>query len=332
VVPQEEKSWLLDLPGWLAAEGAPAGVTLDPFAFSTDTLCFHTRAFLKIQDGCDSCCSYCRVPQARGNSVSLDPGTVVDRTAVLESRGHREIVVTGVNVSAYRSRGVDLAGLLGLMLGATRKTRIRISSLEPESVTPVLRRVLSHERICPHFHLPVQSGADDVLGRMRRRYRSDRVREAVRLLRETADDPFLAADLITGFPGETLEEHGATCALVRELGLAALHVFPFSPRPGTEAAGLTPAIAERVRSERAADLGRLSRELGMAYARRWVGRSVEALLEPRTAGRVRGVTGNYLKVEAAGVPPGTDPSRRLARVRITAADRTCSADFEAFCG
>ncbi|MGA2973978.1 MAG: tRNA (N(6)-L-threonylcarbamoyladenosine(37)-C(2))-methylthiotransferase MtaB [Spirochaetia bacterium] len=338
VVPQSEKARLLDLPKILGDTlGEPAGLALqsqlsaergpDPFAFTVKDYSFHTRAFLKIQDGCDSRCSYCRVPRARGPSASLDAIEVTRRAVELEALGHREIVITGVNISAYHAAGVSLQELLRLLLNATTRVRFRLSSLEPESLTEELSRVLSHSRVCPHFHVPVQSGADSVLGRMKRRYRADQVREGVSLLRAVKGDPFLAADIIVGFPGETAEEFAATRSLVQALAFSALHVFPFSPRPGTPAASMTPVVAERIRYQRARELSALARSQAAAYARCWIGREVEVLLEDSAGPRGRGVSGNYLKVAVEDLPVSEAFSGRLARALITAAGGLCTARF-----
>ena len=334
VIPQAEKARLLDLPRLLAGAndahaalrpGSPPAGWRDPFSFTMEGRSFRTRAFLKVQDGCDSRCSYCRVPQARGPSVSLDPEEAVRRAARLEAQGHREIVITGVNICAYQVGHVDLAGLVRGILAATRGVRLRLSSLEPESLSDDLAAAIAHPRICPHFHLSVQSGADAVLGRMRRRYRADTIDSCVSLLRAAKADPFIAADIIVGFPGETVEDFEATRQLVARLAFAALHVFPFSSRPGTAAAAFRPVVPEGIRSQRARVLGLLSRQLSEAYARSWIGREVDVLLE-RGAARAHGVSGNYLKVDVAGLPSG-DVSGHMVRTRITSAGRVCAAQF-----
>jgi threonylcarbamoyladenosine tRNA methylthiotransferase MtaB len=342
IVPQSAKGELLalaeritqaaDVPTGLAQlrrESTPAAQ--DPFAFRVKELSFHTRAFLKIQDGCDAWCAYCRVPQARGPSRSLEADEVLRRAEELESLGHREIVITGVNISSYRSQDVLLASLVRELVHATNAVRFRLSSLEPESLTEELAESLSHDRICAHFHLPVQSGADGVLARMKRRYRAARVLDGVRLLRGVKADPFLAADFITGFPGETAEEHSETLRLIEAAAFAALHVFPFSPRPGTSAAKLRPAVAQRVRDERAAQLGSISHALREAYRQRWVGREVEVLVETgkasRAAGEVHGVSSNYLKVTVDDVPSDVNQRGKMIRVRITRPGEVCRAVF-----
>jgi threonylcarbamoyladenosine tRNA methylthiotransferase MtaB len=348
VVPQREKPSLLEMPGLLrgpamgvpvggASSGRPAvprvsdvagalsrfsGVKHDPFLFRAREMSFHTRAYLKIQDGCDASCAYCRVPLARGPSVSLRAEDVLLRTAELESRRYREIVITGVNISAYRSGRLDLPALLEGILSGTTGVRLRLSSLEPEAIDERLAAALAERRICSHFHLPVQSGSDAVLEGMQRRYTSAGVIAAARLLRQAKGDPFLAADIIVGFPGESEQDFVETVRMIETVGFAALHVFPFSPRPGTAAFGLRGRIPERVRSRRAAELMRLSRRLKAAYLSRWVGREVEVIFE-RGAGRASsgsGLTSNYVKVIVGGIPPSEgDATGRIGRVRIESA-------------
>ncbi|HET6485216.1 MAG TPA: tRNA (N(6)-L-threonylcarbamoyladenosine(37)-C(2))-methylthiotransferase MtaB, partial [Spirochaetia bacterium] len=165
VVPQDRKDRLVELPRLLASGRAPSALLQEiddavppgPFALPAASYGFHARAYLKIQDGCDCSCAYCRVPMARGRSVCLDAEEAIRRAAYLEASGFREIVLTGVNVSSYRFRGMSLGGLLRCVLSATDKARLRVSSLEPEAVSPQLAAELAHPRVCPHFHLPVQS-------------------------------------------------------------------------------------------------------------------------------------------------------------------------------
>jgi threonylcarbamoyladenosine tRNA methylthiotransferase MtaB len=328
VVPHDRKSRLLGLPDFLRSrDGADLppvdtirsfagahGTTVDPFAFRITEPSFHTRAFLKVQDGCDRHCAYCRVPLARGPSVSLGADEAVRRAADLEERGFREIVVTGVNVSAWREVAAGPARLVESLLAGTRKARIRVSSLEPESIDEELAGALADPRICPHFHLPVQSGSDKVLEAMGRRYTADIVAGAVDRLRRAKDDPFIAADMLVGYPGEKEDDFALSRSLVERLGFSQLHVFPFSPRPGTPAAVLKYQVPERVRGQRAGILGEISRRLAAEYRARWGGRDIEALLEKGCGDRWLGVCGNYLKTWIAGIPHG---AARGSLVRAT---------------
>jgi threonylcarbamoyladenosine tRNA methylthiotransferase MtaB len=332
----EDKAGLLGLPEFLAASASPGGVAgriaawiaEEPpgrsgegrFRFNASRFSFHTRAFLKIQDGCDNRCAYCRVRIARGPSISLDAGEAVRRFRLLESRGYREIVLTGVNLSSYSAGGRDLTGLLQDILSGGGDSRIRLSSLEPEAVTDGFADVLRHPRICPHFHLPVQSGSDPVLRAMRRRYNRAAVSAAVSRLRAVKDHPFIAADFIVGFPGETDDDHRQTAALVRELRFADLHVFPFSPRPGTEAAGMGGRVPERTAGERAAELRALAAEGLDRYGKETAGSMLDVVVERSdlTRGEWEGLSDTYLTVRGT-FPSGNGkpaPGDRIA-VRIS---------------
>jgi threonylcarbamoyladenosine tRNA methylthiotransferase MtaB len=316
VVPQDRKSRLLGLPDFLHARDvkdtaladsirsfvSASDPAADPFAFRIIEASFHTRAFLKVQDGCDRHCAYCRVPLARGPSVSLGADEAARRAADLEASGFREIVVTGVNVSAWREVGAGPARLVERLLAGTLRARIRVSSLEPESIDEELAGSLADPRICPHFHLPVQSGSDRVLEAMGRTYTAEIVAGAVDRLRRVKDDPFIAADMLVGFPGETEEDFAQSRFLVERLGFSQLHVFPFSPRPGTPAVVLKNQVPERVRGQRAEVLLHVSRRLAAEYRERWRGREIEALLEKGSGDRWLGVCGNYLKNWITGIP------------------------------
>ncbi len=352
VIPQTEKSRLLELPLYLNRIQAGGSVgqeppvldpaayrrfiaesgsgTADIFRFEAPRQSFHTRAFLKVQDGCDFRCAYCRVPLARGPSASLELREVLRRAADLERLGFREIVLTGVNLFSYACGNAGLRDLLKALLEGTRGVRLRLSSIEPQAVTEDLAAVLAHERICPHFHLPVQSGSDQELSRMGRRYASAQVVRAVDLLRSVKENPFLAADIIVGFPGQTQADFKETQRLLKALEFSALHVFPFSPRPGTAAADMSGRVPERIRDSRAAALGNLSRELSRAYRESWIGREVEVLLESgeKTSARAcRGVSSNYLKVEVDGIPDGMDARGKMIIARIRHGGMTCLGGF-----
>ncbi len=321
VVSQDKKNILMDLPGFLTgdaglpdnklksfgmfssiAEVSPHG----QFSFKVDKYSFHSRAFLKIQDGCDYRCAYCRIPLARGRSVSLDPDTVVARLKKLESSGYREVVLTGVNIASYSYKDISLPGLLARVLEGVSRLRFRLSSLEPEMIDHELGDVLRKEEICPHFHIPVQSGSNKVLRHMQRRHRADEVINAVNLLKQVKPGSFIAADLLVGFPGETDEDFMLTRNLVQELEFSRLHVFPFSPRPGTEAYTMKDRVPERIRDERVKELLILSNELYTRYAGTWFNRKVQVILEYRQAEPQEGLwighSGNYLKILVSDLP------------------------------
>ncbi|HCM25516.1 MAG: tRNA (N(6)-L-threonylcarbamoyladenosine(37)-C(2))-methylthiotransferase MtaB [Treponema sp. GWB1_62_6] len=333
VVSGDDKAALLDLPRYLAEtvcasasirdaleswtngeESAPSAADpLSRFRFDAADFSFHSRASLKIQDGCDNSCAYCRVRLARGKSVSLAADIVLSRLRELEGRGYSEAVLTGINVSRYfdAEAGLGFPGLIRLLLAGTARISLRISSTEPDGVDEDFADAVSDPRVRPHFHLSVQSGSDAILKRMRRRYRAEAVERAAVLLRTAKKDPFLACDLIAGFPGEGAEDFRDTLALCGRIGFAWIHAFPFSPRPGTEAMDMLPRIPERIAAERAEVLGALARSGHDAYAARWAGREVNAVAEAGKAlaaeAAFPALSENYLKLLVRPLPDQERP-------------------------
>ena len=223
----------------------------------------HTRAWLKIQEGCSHQCRYCIVPQVRGPRRSLDPAAVLTAFQDLAGLGYQEVVLTGVDLGQYgldHAPPVSLAALVRRLAAQACPFRVRLSSLEPMMVTPeLLDELAAWRNFCPHFHLPLQSGAAPVLAAMGRPYRPEEFRDLVREITRRFPGPGLGLDVLVGFPGETAADFEATRSLVAELPVTYLHVFPYSPRPGTPAADLPPLPANLVQ-ERA----RIMRELGQA--------------------------------------------------------------------
>lgn len=282
------------------------------FRYSPADFNFHSRAFLKIQDGCDNACAYCRVTIARGASVSLDGDEVIERLNNLSEKGYREVVLTGVNIDSYHSGDLDLAGLLKKILKETEGFRIRLSSLEPDTLTEEMCLVLKDERICPHFHLSVQSGSDKILKAMRRHYTSDVIRKAVDQLRAVKDDPFIAADIIAGFPGETEEDLEESMKIITELNFARAHVFPFSPRPGTEAFDMKPKVPERETVKRAGLLREASAKAYKEYVSRSIGKEVTILLEHESEeGEWYGFSETYIRFAVKGIPEGAQAGQMV---------------------
>ena len=286
-----------------------------------DTSSTRTRAFLKIQDGCDGFCSYCLIPYARGASRSVPADDVKQACRTLVEGGVREIVFTGIHIGDYGQtssdeQGAPIAALLADILEEHPQLRIRISSLEPSEVTPELLAVLTEYRdqICDHFHLPLQSGDADILTRMRRTYSPEEYAETVRALRERFPHASIGADVIPGFPGETAVQHENTMDFIRQCELSYLHVFPYSKRPQTAAARMPDHIDGNVVKQRAADLRELSRELQHRFVKTYVGTEQQVLwLDDRDdVGRRRGLTTNYLDVvTGADREPGSLENARL---------------------
>jgi threonylcarbamoyladenosine tRNA methylthiotransferase MtaB len=280
-----------------------------------------TRARLKIQDGCSHGCTYCIVPQVRGPRRSLPPREVAASLEALAVLGYREVVLTGVDLGQYgqdQEPAVSLAGLVGQLQVRDWPFRVRLSSLEPQEVTPeLLERLAGWRQFCPHFHLPLQSGAAGVLAAMGRPYTPGGFRDLAAAIHRRFPDAALGLDILVGFPGETEEDLAATLSLVAALPAAYLHVFPFSPRPGTAAAGMPrppgAVVQERARVMR--DLGRLKRA---QFLQRQAGQVRQVLVEGPAGepGWLRGLSDNYLRV----LLPGPRQWRnRVLKVRMTGA-------------
>jgi threonylcarbamoyladenosine tRNA methylthiotransferase MtaB len=284
----------------------------------------HTRFFLKIQDGCDYRCSFCLIPRARGPGRSLLPEHVIEQTEALVDEGCQELVLTGVNLGTYGRDFIpkqSLAGLLRLLLGRTRIARIRLSSLEPKTVTPELIEVVeSSPRICRHFHIPLQSGDNRILKMMNRHYSRSFYRRLILSLSDRFPDAAIGADVMVGFPGEGETEYRNTYRLLEELPLCYFHVFPFSSRPQTIAAAMTAGVSEEEKRARADELRKLSIEKGKQFSCSHIDKDLEVLIEkerdPET-GLLKGISGNYIKVLLSG-PEGV--MNRLRSARIVAVD------------
>jgi threonylcarbamoyladenosine tRNA methylthiotransferase MtaB len=282
-----------------------------PFAYKPEAFAFHSRGYIKIQDGCDNSCSYCRVHLARGPSVSLPPEDALAQLRVFEGRGCAELMVTGVNISQYDHSGFDLAGLLEYLLKNSANIALRLASLEPEQVNKRLALALAHPRIRPHFHLSVQSGSSAVLNAMGRAYTPQTVEQGAALLRSAKDNPFLACDIIAGFPGEGETEFTQTLDLCAKIGFAWIHAFPYSKRPGTKAFSQRGnPVCERDITRRVETLTQLALRGRRAYAQSWLGRELSAVAENGPAGhcltqQCRAVSENYLKliVKCDSAPP-----------------------------
>ncbi len=266
-----------------------------------------TRAFVKVQDGCDGFCAYCLIPYARGKSRSVPSELVIKECKRLVSQGALELVLTGIHIGDYGRDLEEFAGedrpivsLLKELAAIPGMRRLRISSLEPRELTPELVALMQeHNNIfCDHLHLPLQSGTDRILKLMRRTYDTAGYRDSVEMFRKAFPHACIGADVIPGFPQETEEEHEATIAFIRELKLSYLHVFPYSMRPNTSAAKMPGHLSSEVVKRRAKELRDLSEELSRAYYAQFVGQSVDVLwesdLDPQ--GRRLGHTPNYLNV------------------------------------
>ena len=281
-----------------------------------------TRAMLKMEDGCVNFCSYCIIPYARGRVRSLPLADCVRQARELEAAGYREIVLTGIEISSW---GQDLEGkpelieaIEAICQGISPDTRVRLGSLEPRTITPdFCRRAAALPNLCPHFHLSMQSGCDTVLARMNRKYDSNRYYESVKFLHEVYDRPAITTDLIVGFPGETEDEFQQTLDFIQKCAFSAMHIFPYSKRPGTPAAKLPGQVLNAVKEERAHRAAQIARTMQDAYLDSWVGETVPVLFEEERDGLWRGHTTRYCEVTVQSAQP---LHNQLRQVRLTGRD------------
>ena len=290
----------------------------------------HSRSSLKIQDGCNNNCSFCRIHLARGKSVSLDVDDVVNRAVELEKNGAVEIVLTGVNLSQYAGRKndggiVSFSQLLAVLLENTKKVKFRVSSFYPQHVTEKLCSVLADNRVQPFFHLSIQSGSDSILEKMCRPYKIEHVSNAVRLLRDAKPGCFISCDIIAGFPTETDEDFALTEKLCEESNFAWIHAFPYSPRPGTAARDMKPQIPERIKNERVKVLSDYAVKGKIDFIKNCTGGTFEAVVENSRSMRLgltasnvfHAVTDNFIHVEFKSekhIPQGTVVNVKIVSV------------------
>ena len=262
-----------------------------------------TRAMVRIQEGCNQVCAYCIVPKVRGRERSIPLGALVATVRRRVREGFREVALTGTQLGSY---GFDLSNVEGLreliqeILAETNIERLRVSSLQPQEITSDMLELWRNPRLCPHFHMPMQSGSDEVLGRMRRRYTTEEYRRTVADIYEALPHASVTADVIVGFPGETEKDHRRSLELCESLDLAGIHVFPYSVRPGTSASYMTPLIPPWAKQRRKAEMLRLAKSKARGFRHRALGDVRPVLWEREvTPGTLVGLTDNYVRVKAA---------------------------------
>ena len=279
-----------------------------------------TRAMLKVEDGCVNFCTYCIIPYARGPVRSLPKAEAVAQTRRLREEGYRELVITGIEISGWGhdlKNGETLIDLLEAVSDTAGEMRLRLGSLEPRTITEdFCRRAARLPNLCPHFHLSMQSGCDDTLRRMNRKYDTARFYESVSLLRQYFDRPAITTDLITGFPGETEEEFAQTLAFIERCGFAAMHIFPYSVRPGTKAAAMPDQCTAAVKEQRAARAAETAERMKQAYLRGCIGQTYPVLFEQEKNGLYVGHAPNYCQVGVRG----EDLHNAVRNVKIEAVD------------
>ncbi len=260
----------------------------------------HTRAFVKIQDGCSNFCTFCVLPYLRGRPQSRSCHEILEEVSELCAGGYLEIVLTGINIANYEDNGVDLVGLLGKFEEVRSVKRLRLSSIEPTYIGERFFEYLSRsKKLCAHLHIPLQSGDVTILRRMRRRYTAKDYSSLVWQLKKTMPQIALGADVIVGFPGEGEEEFQSTLSLVEKLPLSYLHVFRYSPREETPAIHFDHKVPEDLKKRRCAQLMSLGRHKWLEFRQGFIGAELEVLIEHRRevkSGKLVGMSSNYIKV------------------------------------
>ena len=308
VVGNESKATLVrQVVEWRGESPVPYAADTDSYVAGPRST--RTRAMIKIQEGCNQVCAYCIVPKVRGRERSIPPEEIVRRINDHLARGYKEVVLTGTQLGTYGFDlpDIDLTGLLQRILSESGVPRLRVSSLQPQEVDGALLALWSDDRLCPHFHLALQSGSDGVLSRMRRRYTAHQYSETVAMIREAVPGASITTDVIVGFPGESETDFAQTYVLCEEVGFAAMHVFPYSARPGTSAAHFADGVDDAVKSARVREMVALSRRSSAAFRERSLGSTRPVLWEePKAALGADawvGLTDNYIRVAAKSPTP-----------------------------
>ena len=271
-------------------------VVASPFAYGTVFPVDHSRAYLKIQDGCDRKCSYCKIPQARGGGVSRSMQDVLDHLMKMDDAGIPEVVLTGVNLGWFREGTIRFADLLEKMLSSVRHTRIRLSSIEPSDVNERLAELSLHSRFCNYLHVPVQSGSAAILRKMKRSYTPESYRLRIEKVRSINPDIFLGTDLMVGFPGETEADFEDSVKLLADLDIAGVHAFPFSARPGTAAASMEGRLHGSTMKDRMQRLIDYKESAIDQFYKKMDGRLVEGVIE----GQLKRIDGTQYREALTG--------------------------------
>ena len=311
-----ERRLTIDIPAHLNQDAHFEPMTVSSFSE-------HTRAFIKIEDGCNRFCSYCIIPYARGRVRSKPLTELKTEIEGLAAHGYREVVLVGINLSAYgQGEDFDLADAVEAACAVAGIDRVRLGSLEPEQMTePLISRLAAQPKFCPQFHLSLQSGCDRTLRDMNRHYDSAEYREIVRRLRKAFDNSSMTTDVMVGFAGETEEDFAASLAFVQSVGFAKVHVFPYSQRKGTRAAGAPDQVAPQEKERRAKIMGEMTEQSRRQFLKTQVGRTEEVLIERLRRGYLEGYTKNYTPVHI--LSDDASLSGEVRQVRLTAVGDDC---------
>jgi len=292
----------------------PEDLKQDLFNFSLIEKGFHTRSTIKIQDGCDNFCSYCIVPSVRGPATSRPKKDILENIRKSVDIGNKEIVLTGVNISRYNYNGISFEDLLEEIIDLPGDFRVRISSIEPEGFTDKLISLFKNPKLCPHLHLCLQSGSDNILKQMQRFYTVDQFLNLVGKFRNRFSDFNFTTDIIIGFPGETEDDFLETCNVIKQVGFSHIHTFKYSKRNGTRAESMNNQVPEKIKNERSIIIRQLSDENKLIYRRSFIGKEQTVLIEKRSANKPsKGYGEHYLPIQIKNTFPSQNT---FCKVRI----------------
>jgi threonylcarbamoyladenosine tRNA methylthiotransferase MtaB len=267
------------------------------FDYTSATKGTHTRSFVKIQDGCDVKCTYCKIPYARGKPISKPSNAVINDIKTLYENGYREFILTGINIIYYNDRSMTLSGLLKVLYKIDGDFRIRLSSVEPDKITDDLLDVLSHQKMGQHLHIPLQSGSDRILQAMGRRYNVDYYVNLINRIKKQYPNLNITTDIIIGFPGESESDFDKTYNVVKECGFSHVHTFKYSKRSGTPASEMPGQVDEKAKNHRSKMIRTLSNKQNINFRLSQIGRRSKVLIETISKdGYGKGFTDNYIKV------------------------------------
>lgn len=260
-----------------------------------------SRALLKVQDGCNNHCTYCIVPLVRGESKSVPYEQVLNNAQRLIKQGFKEIVLTGVDIAAYKFQGKTLSGIAEDLLKIDGEFRLRLSSVEPQSVDEgLLSLYANNDRICSHVHIPMQSGNDRILNLMNRPYTAERFYETARTFKSLRNNIAITTDVIVGFPSETAEDFDQTKELASKIGFSKIHIFRYSKRPGTKAYEMDDTVSEKEKKKRASELNKIARSLSDKFSKKQVGKKARVLIEKKEGKYFKGLSSNYKAIHISG--------------------------------
>jgi len=288
-----------------------------PSSAGNDTA--RVRSLIKIQDGCHTACTYCIVPRVRSLEYSLPVSQIIEEIKTKETLGYKEVILTGTKVGCYSNANMTLSDLIQLILNSTGIERLRLSSLQPQEVSPKLLALWQNKRLCRHLHLALQSGSDAILQKMKRNYSLDDYIKAIYLIKEAIPGAAITTDIMVGFPGESEDDFQQSYRFCQQETFANIHVFPFSPRPGTQAARMPDQIKEQVKKERSQRMLELARQCREKFYEQSVGNKLPVLWEKETAqgnSIYSGLTDNYIRVSVHSHKPLTNEILPVKLVKL----------------